>query len=159
MEYDFEESVGYWVTISSLAFRRALNEDLAPHGITFRQSQVLGWLVLEGELSQADLACRMDVEAPTLKGLVDRMEVAGWVTRTDCEQDRRKKMIRPTPAAEPVWEKIAACARTIRRDATEGLSAVEVEQLRAYLKIVYENLNRRSSKTKAGSAAASDCQE
>lgn len=90
MDYDFEESVGYWVTITSLVFRRRLNEELQPYGITFRQSQVLGWLVLEGELSQSELGTRMEVEAPTVKGLIDRMEAAGWVKRIQCPTDRRK---------------------------------------------------------------------
>lgn len=146
MDYDFEASIGYWVTITSLAFRKSLNEELAPHGITFRQSQVLGWLVLEGELSQADLACRMEVEAPTLKGLVDRMESAGWVERTPCSQDRRKKLVRPTSAAEPVWDLIAKCARNVRQDATAGLSSEDVNQLHAMLRIVHQNLSRRTVK-------------
>lgn len=144
MDYDFEASIGYWVTITSLAYRKSLNEELAPHGITFRQSQVLGWLVLEGELSQADLACRMEVEAPTLKGLVDRMEAAGWVERTPCSQDRRKKLVRPTSAAEPVWNLIAKCARHVRQDATAGLSSEEVNQLHSMLRIIHQNLSRRT---------------
>lgn len=144
IEYDFEESVGYWVTITALAFRRALNEELAPHGVTFRQFQVLGWLVLEGELSQRELADRMDIEPPTLAGIVDRMEAAGWVSRHGCVDDRRRKMIRVEPAAEPVWEKIAGCVRRVRSEATAALSDDQVEQLRELLRTVHETLNQRT---------------
>jgi len=144
IEYDFEASIGYWVTISALAFRRALNEELSPHGITFRQSQVLGWLVLEGDLSQTELAARMEVEPPTLAGIIDRMEAAGWVLRHGCDQDRRRKIIRVEPAAEPVWEKIAECARRIRSIAAEGLSEEQREQLQELLRIVHGNLTQRS---------------
>ncbi|MCA8999190.1 MAG: MarR family transcriptional regulator, partial [Planctomycetaceae bacterium] len=150
MQYDFEASVGYWVTILALSFRRCLNEELAPHGITFRQSQVLGWLVLEGELSQVDLASRMEVEAPTLTGLIDRMEAAGLVTRTCCESDRRKKMIRPTKGAEPIWEQIASCARDVRQEATAGLSPNQVEELLSLLKVVHDNLSQRHLATVEG---------
>ena len=148
MDYDFEESVGYWVTLASLAIRRALNEKLTPHGITCRQSQVLGWLVLEGELSQVELACRMDIEAPTIKGLIDRMEAAGWVKRSVCPTDRRKRMIRPTEEAEPIWSTIASCAREVRRESTNGLQENEVAELRRLLRIVHENLSR--NKVSAG---------
>ena len=72
VRYDFEESVGYWVVLTARAFRKALDEELAPHGITLAQWQVVGWLATEGELSQADLAARMEVEPPTLKGILDR---------------------------------------------------------------------------------------
>lgn len=147
MQYDFEASVGYWVTISSLAFRRALNEELAPHGLTYRQSQVLGWLALVGELSQTDLAARMEIEAPTLTGLIDRMEAAGWVTRCCCDHDRRKKMIKATAMAEPVWERIAACARKVRQEAVAGLTQEQVDQLLATLKIVHGNLAQRGCHT------------
>lgn len=144
MKYDFESSVGYWVTIVSLAYRKALNEELAPHGITFRQSQVLGWLVHDGVLSQSSLAAKMEVEAPTLKGLVDRMEAAGWVKRCNCMDDRRKKLISMTSAAEPVWQKIADCARKVRREATAGLNQDETSQLLQLLRTVHNNLILRS---------------
>jgi len=144
IQHDFEESIGYWVTISALAFRKALNEDLAPHGITFRQSQVLGWLVLEGELSQSELAARMEVEAPTLAGLISRMEAAGLVARHSCPNDGRRKIIRIEEAAKPVWEKIAECARRLRAAATAGLSEEQVRQLLDWLRVVHENLSQRS---------------
>ena len=44
LPYDFEESIGYWLTVVTQAYHRALNERLAPCGITYRQSHVIGWL-------------------------------------------------------------------------------------------------------------------
>ena len=140
LQYDFEQSVGYWVTVTSLAFHRLLNEELAPHGITFRQSQVLGWLALKGPLSQSQLACYMQVEAPTLAGLIDRMERAGWIRREACPDDRRKKLVVTNCEAEPIWEQIADCARRVRSVATKGLSEEQIETLRGQLKQVHENL-------------------
>ena len=59
LEYDFENSVGYWLVRTAQACERAVSEELAPEGITYRQFQVLGWLVLEGDLAQNELAERM----------------------------------------------------------------------------------------------------
>ena len=64
----------------------------------------------------------MMVEPPTLVGILDRMERDGWITRNSCPSDRRKKLIRATTAAEPVWEKIAEGGRRVRARATDGLS-------------------------------------
>src|SRR5437773_2558203 len=72
--YDFEESVGYWLTVVTQAYHRALNEQLAPYGVTYRQSHVLGWLMVEGELTQGELARRMMIDPPTLVRILDRME-------------------------------------------------------------------------------------
>ena len=130
LHFDFEESIGYWLTLATQAYHRAVCDEVAPHGITYRQSMVLGWLALEGELSQAELAAKMMVEPPTLVGILDRMERDGWITRHNCPSDRRKKLIRANPAAEPVWEQIVECAVRVRAQATAGLSDRQLETLK-----------------------------
>ncbi len=145
MRYDFEESIGFWLTLATQAFHRALGEEVAPHGVTHRQSQVLAWLALDGELSQSELANKMMVEPPTLVGILDRMERDGWITRNSCAADRRKKMIRATSAAEPVWEKIAECGRRVRARATSQLTAEELQSLKELLDRVVKSLESPSS--------------
>jgi MarR family transcriptional regulator for hemolysin len=140
LNYDFEQSLGYWLTMTTQAYHRAVSEELVPHGITYRQSMVLGWLALEGELSQTELAAKMMVEPPTLVGIIDRMERDGWISRHNCPSDRRKNLIRANAAAEPVWEKIVECARRVRERATAGLNAQQLETLRRLLGRVNENL-------------------
>lgn len=142
MDYDFHQSLGYWLTLATQAYHRAVCEELAPHGITYRQSMVLGWLAIEGELSQTELASRMMVEPPTLVGILDRMERDGWIARHDCPADRRKKLIRAEPAAEPAWQRIVECALRVRRSSTDGLSATQLSTLLDLLQKVHENLTR-----------------
>jgi MarR family transcriptional regulator for hemolysin len=101
---------------------------------------VLGWLALEGELSQTELANRMMVEPPTLVGILDRMERDGWISRHNCPSDRRKNLIRANPAAEPVWEKIVECAFRVRERATTGLSERQLAMLKKLLRRVNQNL-------------------
>jgi len=143
LEYDFEESIGYWLTVATQAMHRAVSEELAPHGITYRQAQVLAWLAAAGELPQAELAAKMLVEPPTLVGILDRMERDGWITRNSCSSDRRKKLIRPTAAAEPAWEKFTECARRVRAQAIDGLSDAEVAALKKLLGKVFHNVESR----------------
>lgn len=140
LQYDFEQSVGYWLTRTTQAYHRAFTEELAQYGITYRQSQVLSWLVLEGQLSQSELAAKMMIEPPTLVGILDRMEHAGWISRHSCQQDRRKKWIRVTADARPVWENIAQVGKQMRRRATEGISDRQVATLRRVLSRIEENV-------------------
>ncbi len=140
LEYDFAQSIGYWLTMTTQAYHRAVSEELLPHGITYRQSMVLGWLALEGELSQTELAHKMMVEPPTLVGILDRMERDGWISRHNCPSDRRKNIIRANPAAEPVWEKIVECAKRVRGRATQGLSERQLLTLKKLLRRVGQNL-------------------
>lgn len=143
LQYNFEESHAYWVVMTAHAFERALNDELAPHGITYRQWQVLGWLAHEGELSQVELADRMRIEPPTLVGILDRMEKAGWIRRTECTDDRRRKLISPTESALPIWSKVVECAKRVRADSAGGISPEELTQLKSILGRIRANLASR----------------
>ena len=142
LDYDFEQSIGYWMIGASSAYQKAVTEEIAPHGITFRQAQVLGFLALEREMSQAELAERMGIEPPTLVGILDRMERDGWIRRDACEGDKRKKLVRPLPEANPVWSKIIAAARHIRSRATAGLDETQIALLKDMLSVVRQNLEK-----------------
>jgi len=139
-EYDFEDSVGYWICTTSHLYQRRLDRELMPLGITFRQFQVLAWLVYAGELSPADLAERMMIEPPTLVRLLDRMQSQGWVERTASDADRRRKRVRVGPHAAPVWSQVVACLNRVRTEATADMSAEEVATLQRLLRRAQENL-------------------
>jgi MarR family transcriptional regulator for hemolysin len=140
LEHDFEQSVGCWVISTARLFERSLNEELAPHGITYQQWQVLAWLAYEGDLTQTALAQRLQVEAPTMVGILDRMERDGWVSRTTSPHDRRKKIVRPMPKVEPIWATILACARRLRARATQNIDPEELATVKRVLAAVRANL-------------------
>lgn len=140
LNYDFEASVGYWITTTNQAYLRIFNERLEPHNITFRQAQMLGCLAVEGPMSQIELAARMMIEPPSLVGILDRAENAGLIERRPCPDDRRRKLIHPLPEAEKMWEQIADCGRQVRRQATHGMSDEEVQTLRRLLEKVRQNV-------------------
>lgn len=140
LEQDFEQSVGYWGHMVSRAFEKALNEELAPHGITLRQCQVLGWLALEGEQTQSQLADRLRVEPPTLVRILDRMERDGWIERHSTPEDRRKKIIRATKRVKPVWDRILTCIRHVRARSAEGIDPAELAIARRVLMEMHSKL-------------------
>jgi MarR family transcriptional regulator for hemolysin len=78
-------------------------------------------------------------------GILDRMERDGWIARHDCPGDRRKKLIRASTAAEPVWDKIVECATRIRQRATEGLSERQLATLKKLLARVERNLKSEAT--------------
>ncbi len=130
LQYDFEESVGYWVCMTAHALRRGLNDRLAQEGITLRQFEVLAWLSCDGDVSQAQLAECMGIEPPTLAGVLRRMERDGWVVRESCPQDRRKNLLHPTEKAEEIWERALSLCHEVREQAISGFTAEELETLK-----------------------------
>jgi MarR family transcriptional regulator for hemolysin len=152
--HDFENSVGYWICMASRAFERAMNDELAPRGITYRQAQVLWHLAHEGSLAQTDLAERMRIEPPTLVGILDRMEREGWIRRESDAQDRRRKLITPQAKAKPVWSKIIDCCNHVRTRGDQGLSLEEQQLLKSLLGRIINNLS--ASPPKVGRAEDGD---
>jgi DNA-binding MarR family transcriptional regulator len=144
--YDFEKSLGHWVIPVAHALERALNEELVPLGVTLRQWQVIACLILRKEACQADLARSLRIEAPTLKGILDRMERDGLVERRASPRDRRCKIVRLRPAVVPVWKPMAACARRVRRRALQGISPRQLETMRTALTTVRRNLERKEAR-------------
>ncbi len=140
LQYDFEESIGYWTVMAAHALHRALSVELAPEGITHRQWQVLAWLAIDGTLSQGELAERMEIEPATLVSVLARMERNGWIIRRPCAGDRRKRLVEATAAAEPIWERGVECARRVREQATRGFSEDDRRELKRLLEALRNNL-------------------
>jgi len=140
LQYDFADSVGCWIAGTAHAFRRALDAELARENITYRQWEVLAWLSFAGEQTQAELSERIGIEAPTLAGVISRMERGGWLERLPCPSDRRKKYLRATPKAESVWSRMVQCCHEVRQRATEGISPEHLDILKSTCERIRANL-------------------
>lgn len=154
LEHDLDQSIGLWLVLTADAFKRAISEEVSPHGITFRQCQVLGSLAYFGPLSQTALAETMHIEPPTLVGILDRMQRDGLIRRESCVDDRRKKLIHPTDAAQPIWSQILQCGRRVRQRASQGFTDDQLKMLQEMLETVRANLGDTSTVSSAKEAAA-----
>lgn len=140
LQYDFDESVGHWICATSHAMRRCLDTELARENITLRQWEVLAWLAMEGEQTQVELAERLGIEAPTLAGVLGRMERDGWLERFPCPNDRRKKRIRVTEQAEAVWSRMVDCCGRVCLRATQEIPAEHLQIMKRTCEKIRENL-------------------
>ena len=146
LQYDFDESIGCWIALTNQALRRAVATRLADQEITLRQWEVLACLALKGEdVSQVELAEMLGIEAPTLVGVLTRMERDDWLTRESCTQDRRRKMIRPTSKAESVWGRMVDCCHEVREQATQGISRQELVLFQNICERIRDNLGETSA--------------
>lgn len=146
LQYDFDESVGCWIALTNQALRRAVAARLADEEITLRQWEVLACLALKGEdVPQVELAEMLGIEAPTLVGVLSRMERDGWLTREGCDQDRRRKLIRPSTKAESVWGRMVDCCHEVREQATKGFTRQELATLQNLCTRIRENLDSTSA--------------
>jgi MarR family transcriptional regulator for hemolysin len=140
LRFDFDESPGWWIISTARALDRTMAAELRPHGITYRQCQVLASLALHGPISQADLARDLGIEPPTLTSMLSRMERDGWVERRACASDARKKLVHPLQHAHDVWNQIVQTALPLRARAVAGFDENELNTLRNLLERIRENV-------------------
>ena len=135
---DLNDSLGFLLNRAARAVASHLAAELQPLGLTTAQWVVLHHVATHPGEHQESVARALGVDAPTLVGVLGRLETRGLVERVPDPADRRRRLVRVTPAAEPAAG--AACARAVNERAAAGLSEPEREQLRALLRRVLTNL-------------------
>jgi len=140
-KYDVAQDIGCVLTLTAHAYQQALNAELARYGVTVRQSQVLGWLRKNGDLSQCQLARFLTIEPGTLSGVLERMERDGLILRIADRSDRRRKLIRLNRRAEELGETVVECSARACARAVEGLCPAEIDALHELVKRILENLS------------------
>jgi DNA-binding MarR family transcriptional regulator len=88
--------------------------------------------------TQAEIAQDLDLTPMAVATMVDRMEAAGWITRTP---SATANVIALQPQAEAALDKALAISDRIQESALAGFSADERRQLMAMLKRVLANLH------------------
>ena len=145
LEYDWEDSVGYWICSATHAFRRAMSAELAPLGLTLRQWEVLAYLSVRGNGSQNEIAEGLGLEPQTLHSIIGRMEKAELIQRENCPNDRRKNVMTPTAKAEKVWAEVAPISRRVRSRAISELSKSQLQALKESCEKILHNLGEVES--------------
>lgn len=72
------------------------------HGLTGPQALVLQEAVKGVSISAGELAVRVSLSQATVTDILNRLEQRGLLARERSERDRRKVMVRPTPAGGEV---------------------------------------------------------
>ncbi len=89
------------------AFDRGSEEFLASFGLTGAQLNILN-IVGEagGTISQAAMSEQVLIGKSSLSIVVDRMVQRGYIRRHVFPKDRRRVVLRLTPAGQRLWEKV-----------------------------------------------------
>ena len=113
----------------------ALEDLLRPYGISATQYNVLR--ILRGAdgdgLCRNELRDRMLTRMPDMTRLLDRMEEAGWVTRSREREDRRMVMTRISMAGQELLKDLDAPVNELHRRQLDRLSE---EQLRSLIELL-----------------------
>jgi DNA-binding MarR family transcriptional regulator len=109
---------------------RRLTKELARQvDLTGPQLTVLKMLEGVGDLSLSELSERIRAQNSTVTGIIDRMELGGFVVRARSTEDRRVVKIKLTDKGSKIARAIAIEPMEIFRGALESLSLAETKEL------------------------------
>lgn len=113
-------------------YERELRDQLP--NLTGARCTVLIYLAQHEGASQSALAQFLDIRPSTLVRLLDRLEAAGFVTRSPDPHDRRAHVLALAPKARPLIASIYGLVRRSFDDSRLGISKAEVSQLQVLLR-------------------------
>ena len=109
-------------------------------GMTCARCAMLLKLEQPGGINQITHAHSLDVVPITIVRLLDRLKMAGLVSRLPDPHDRRAYILTLTAKARPLIACIHDVIRTIPREAWPGLTDIETEHLKVLLCRIRSNL-------------------
>lgn len=109
-------------------FSRTLNGCVAPLGLHSSEWMVLNFIHLNDGIAQADLIRYFKVEAAAITRTLSRLEKKDLICRHSMEKGRGK-YIELTEAGRDLFAKAEPFVTAHRRQALQGLSATERQQL------------------------------
>ncbi|MDR4512968.1 MAG: MarR family transcriptional regulator [Nitrososphaeraceae archaeon] len=140
-QYNFDNSIAYKVYRTSRAFQKAFDQELRDQlGLTLSQWRVLNVLVSFNGITQKEIADRLELEAPSLIPILDKLQNLELVERRSDPKDRRINRIYLTKRAEKLYETMYECGLSIIKSATKGINQDQLNSVSKYLDIIINNL-------------------
>jgi DNA-binding MarR family transcriptional regulator len=116
-------------------FHREYEEAAAARSLTGAQAKVLA-LLRRGPMPMRQIAQTLSCEPSNITGIVDRLELRGFVTREADPQDRRVKLVAATEAGQGASEEL----RESLNFAREPLAALDEEERRTLRDLLHRML-------------------
>jgi DNA-binding MarR family transcriptional regulator len=146
-------SFGFLITDLSRFIRAEMDRRIAQAGLglTPGEGRMLAHAARAGVVRQNVLAERIGIEAMTLSGYIDRLEVKGLVERIPDPDDRRAKLVQLTEKASEALGGVSDAAASIRADASSTMDAADWALLLKLLRQARDNLaEMRAQQGKGG---------
>jgi MarR family transcriptional regulator, lower aerobic nicotinate degradation pathway regulator len=123
-EYRLDDQVGFLLRVAMQRHTSIFMSQIIK-GLTQTQFAALAKLREVGPCSQNQLGRLIYLDAATTKGVVDRLEVRGFVTAHPDANDRRRRAIALTEGGHAVADAAVKIARQITHQTLTPLSATE----------------------------------
>jgi DNA-binding MarR family transcriptional regulator len=119
---------------------QVMEKKLAPLGITYQEFRIAGLLMGDNDITQKDLANKLNVRAATLSIAISKLAERGLVRRVPSTTDKRVNYLQLVPSEK--IESISQILLTLEQNISRGISDGELETAGKVLSKLIENLNK-----------------
>ncbi|MFB8538407.1 MarR family winged helix-turn-helix transcriptional regulator [Enterococcus thailandicus] len=133
---------GYLLMNISKQLKYNLNQVLNKKGITVQQWAVIQQLSLKDERTAVLLSEALDMDKPTISGIIKRLEKKGLVIKTENPSDLRSQLISLTDTGHEILSECQALSEQILANYLTILSTKEQETLNILLTKINQENNR-----------------
>jgi DNA-binding MarR family transcriptional regulator len=117
--------VGYAATRASLQLKKTFQQYLGPLDLKAVEYSLLVVVANNPGANLKQIGRALEISAPNLAVLIDRLEARGIVKRVRGSADRRQTQVQLTRAGRDLHRRALALAQTMEQDATKVLSDAE----------------------------------
>ena len=134
--------IGFLLKVIHENVERHANQIFKPVDLTSSQVRVLKFLRERGEekTTQKEIQEYLQVSHPTVVGIVQRLELKGFVRTEFDGADKRRKYVYRTQKENELFEQMKNSRNIIGQLITKDMTAQQLKQLRELLQLVYENV-------------------
>jgi DNA-binding MarR family transcriptional regulator len=137
---EIQQSLGYLLNTSARLIKRKLDMQLKNYDITTAQWAALKLLSMEDNLSQAEIADKMNADRATCGAVIDKLIAKGLLQKELFENDRRSYRVKILPVALVIVNEVTLLAENVNISAVEGLSDTEINMLAQCLNTIISNM-------------------
>ena len=117
--------VGYAAKRAAVELKKSFNRHMEPLRLKGVEFSILVLLAGNTDVNQKQLGQALDLSAPNLAVILDRMAERGWVERVRSTVDRRAQIIHLTDAGRSLCERAEAVSQTMEHEALAMLTQAE----------------------------------
>ena len=118
----------------------------AEYDLNKSQSMILFQLHRDGRISQNELAQKLNVSAPSITSMIQKMEKSGYIVRNVDEKDQRMMRLDLTEKGQACIEHVKAITEKMDEIAFTGISPEENMLLRRILFQICENVEKERNR-------------
>lgn len=137
---EIKQSLGYLLNISARMIKRKLDLELKNYGITTAQWAVLKLLAEENNLSQAEIADKLNADRATSGTVIDKLILKGLLHKELFENDHRSYQVKIMPSAYNIVQEVSLLAENVNLTAMQGLSETEMTVFAQCINKIIANL-------------------